>query len=89
MDAAVFYTVYAYAKDISGNCSDIISYSTIIDSKNYYVDSSVKKSGNHLGTKYDPFPEINDAVAAIKSDNVTLYLKGSFVLDKPFTISTN
>ena len=88
-DAAVFYTVYAYAKDISGNCSDIISYSTIIDSKNYYVDSSVKKTGNHLGTKYDPFPEINDAVAAIKSDNVTLYLKGSFVLDKPFTISTN
>lgn len=87
-DSAVFYTVYAYSKDISGNCSDIISYSTIIDSKNFYVDSSVDSSSKHLGTKYDPYATIEEAVSAMRSNNVNLYLKGSFVLDKNFTISS-
>lgn len=88
-DAGVFYTVYAFAKDISGNCSDIVTYSTVIDSKNYYVDSSQDSSKPHLGTKYDPFATISDAITSIKSPNVALYLNGSFVLDKPVTITTN
>jgi hypothetical protein len=88
-DAAVFYTVFAYAKDISGNCSDIISYSTIIDSKNYYVDSKSDSKIPHTGTKSDPYPAINDAIRSIVSNNVSLYLDGSFVLDKSVTIGTN
>jgi len=88
-DAAVFYTVYAYSMDNSGNCSNISSYSVIIDSKNYYVNSSVQSSTSHLGTKYDPLPSINEAITLVKSDNVCLYLDGSFVIEKPVTIATN
>ena len=42
-DAAVFYTVFAYAKDISGNCSDIISYSTMLDSVFSLILSKLQK----------------------------------------------
>ena len=85
-DSAVYYTVYAYSKDISGNCSDIISYSAIIDSKNYYIDSSVDKSVSHLGTKFDPYPTIDEAVKNAKSSNVSFYLKGNFTISNPISI---
>ena len=85
-DSAVFYTVYAYSKDISGNCSDIISYSAIIDSKNFYVDSNADSSVSHLGTKFDPFASIENAIASIKSNNVCFYLKGAFTISKPISV---
>ena len=85
-DSAIFYTVYAYSKDISGNCSDIISYSAIIDSKNYYVDSSADKAVSHLGTKFDPFPTIEEAVKNTKGNNISFYLKGNFTISKPISI---
>ncbi len=83
---AVCYTVYAYAKDISGNCSEITTYTAIIDSKNFYVDSSADSSIAHLGTKFDPYSTIEEAIDSIKSNNVTLYLKGNFNLSKPVSI---
>ena len=88
-EAAAFYTVYAYAKDASGNCSDITSYSFIIDSKNFYIDSSANPNLAHFGTKDDPFAVIDDAITSIRSNNISLYLKGNLTVDKPLYISTN
>lgn len=85
---ANLYTVYAYAKDIAGNCSDISSYSVVIDNHNFYVDSGTTQKERH-GTKNAPFNTIEEAISAIKTTQFSLYLTGDFTVNDTININAD
>lgn len=82
---ALFYTVFAYAEDQAGNKSNITQYSVLIDSINYYLDSSLENNG--IGTIEAPYNSFDSIVKTINNNSFTrVMLKGTYSNISSFNI---
>lgn len=85
---AVLFSVFAYAKDRSGNMSDVAIYNVVIDSTNYYFS---QKSGTPTyvpdGTQNYPFNSLSQLEKLINENKkIKVHLIGDLKCESPLNI---
>ncbi len=76
---AVLYTLHAYAQDKAGNVSENESFSVVVDSYNYYVNSLPAADYESDGSPARPFTAIEDVLSVLnQKDYVRLHITGIF-----------
>lgn len=77
---AIFYNLAYFSKDDFGNVSDIEYYQILIDSYNYYIESSSKNT-NYIqdGSAARPFSDISQILPYLnKNDFIKIHIEGTF-----------
>lgn len=77
---AIFYNLAYFSKDDFGNVSDIEYYQILIDSYNYYIESSSKNT-NYIqdGSAARPFSDISQILPYLnKNEFIKIHIEGTF-----------
>ena len=77
---AIFYNLAYFSKDDFGNVSDIEYYQILIDSYNYYIESSSKNT-NYIqdGSAARPFSDISLILPYLnKNEFIKIHIEGTF-----------
>ncbi len=77
---ALLYTLYMFTTDLAGNSSEIVSFSSVVDPYNYYIqERKVSNDDLGIGTKDRPFNDINQMIKILNKTNLqNIYIDGFF-----------
>ena len=85
-EVAVYYRVFAYAKDAADNVSEVSEYKVIIDEFNYFVDGSAPLAGSD-GSRAHPYSSFEQVLKVINEGRYAhFFVTGTVALPKGETI---